>query len=139
MPGPYVQLATFCEKVLQEADGVLSVIRAVDRIVLTAQGEGAPDELPQLPLNLSFVLALKPDEARGRHTLTLTVQQPSGLSLPPRDFDVMFEGDERGVNVVMQMQLEAIEGLYWLDVTLGGTLLTRVPLRVMYQRIPSGP
>ena len=34
MPGPYITMATFCEKVLQEADGVLSVIRIIERVAL---------------------------------------------------------------------------------------------------------
>ena len=29
--GPYIQVAAFCERVLQEADGVVSLIRIVDR------------------------------------------------------------------------------------------------------------
>ena len=94
MPGPYVQLAAICEKVLQEADGVLSVIRVIDRLILTAQGTELPDELPQgLLANVTFVVSLRPDDARGRHPLQVRIQQPSGVFLPEQTFDVMFEGD----------------------------------------------
>ena len=47
MPGPYITMATFCEKVLQEADGVLSVIRIIERVTLQANAAGAPAELPE--------------------------------------------------------------------------------------------
>ena len=137
MSGPYVQLATICEKALQEADGVLSIIRAVDRLTLTAQGTNVPDELPQGMLQPTLVVALKSDDARGRHPVTLRIQQPSGLYLPERSFDVMFEGEERGVNLILQLQIEAEEGLYWFEILVNDQLLTRVPLRVIYQRIPT--
>jgi len=35
-PDSHVQVATLCEKALQEADGVLSIIRAIDRVIVTA-------------------------------------------------------------------------------------------------------
>lgn len=139
MPGPYVQLATLCEKVLQEADGVLSIIRVIDRIIVTAQGSEVPTELPQSNLELTLVVTLKSDDARGRHPVSLRIQQPSSVYLPERTFDVMFEGEERGVNLILRLQLEAVEGLYWFEVAVNQQLLTRVPLRVMYQRVPTGP
>ncbi len=137
MPGPHVQLATFCEKVLQEQDGVLSVIRAIDRIVITAPAEDAPAELPEGgTLQLTLAVTLKADEAFGRHPVALRIQTPSGLFLPEQRFDVMFEGGERGVNLILGIGLEVVEGLYWVDVMVSDSVLTRVPLRVMYQRVP---
>lgn len=139
MPGPHVQVATLCEKALQEADGVLSIIRAIDRVIVTAQGSEVPSELPQGNLQLTLVVILKSDDARGRHPVSLRIQQPSGVYLPERTFDVMFEGEERGVNLILQLQIEALEGLFWFDVAVNQQLLTRVPLRVMYQRVPTSP
>jgi len=48
------------------------------------------------------------------------------------------EGEERGVNLILQLQIEALEGLFWFDVAVNQQLLTRVPLRVTYQRISTG-
>ncbi len=139
MPGPYIQVATLCETALQEANGVLSIIRSIDRIVVTAQGTQMPTELPEGNLSLTLVIMLKSDDARGRHPVTVRIQRPDGVTLPPHDFDVMFEGEERGVNLILQLQVEALEGLYWFDVLVNEQLLTRVPLRVIYQRVPAGP
>lgn len=136
MPGPYVQLATVCERVLQEQDGVLSIIRAIDRITVTMAGDTAPDELPLGKLNSTLAITLKSDDARGRHPIKLKTQQPSGVYLPERSYDVMFEGEDRGVNLILQFELEALEGVYWFEVYCRDTLLTRVPLRVAYQRVP---
>jgi len=141
MAGPYVTLATICEKVLQEADGVISLIRTVDRIVVTAtvrgQGDSPPAELPQGLLQPTLVVALRAGDAIGRHPVSIRVEQPTGVSLPPQTFDVNFEGGVAGgVNLILQMQIEALEGLYWFDVLVNDDLLTRVPLRVAYQRVP---
>lgn len=139
MPGPFVQMATLCEKTLQEADGVLSIIRAVDRVVVTAEGPDLPTDLPRGRLPLILVVMLKSDEARGRYPITLRTQQPSGLYLEDRTFDAIFEGEERGFNLILQIDVDAVEGLYWFDVVLNDQLLTRVPLRIMYRRVQAGP
>lgn len=138
--GPYVQLATFCEKVLQEQDGVLSIIRSIDRIIVSATAAGAPAELPEggsVPATL--VVALKAGDAQGRHPITLRAQQPSGVYLPDQRFDATFERDERGVNLLLNMNVPAVEGLYWFEVLVNEVPLTRVPLRIMYQRVPGVP
>lgn len=136
MPGgPHVQIAAICEKVLQEGDGILSLIRVVDRITITARGDG-PDELPQGTIDVTLVVSLKADDARGRYPLILRLQQPAGNFLPDRQVDVMFEGDERGVNVISPVRFDAIEGLHWFEVEMNGKQLSRIPLRIMYQRVP---
>ncbi len=40
--GPYLIAALLCEKVLQEKDGIISVIRMIDRITLTVNALDAP-------------------------------------------------------------------------------------------------
>lgn len=138
MSGPHVQLATFCEKVLQEPDGVLSVIRVIDRLIVTVSAAGAPAELPEGgTVRVTLLITLKAGDAQGRHPITLRAQQPSGAYLPDQSVDATFERDERGVNLILEVDLLVIEGLYWFEVFVNEALLTRVPLRIMYQRVPS--
>lgn len=140
MPGPHVQLAAFCEKVLQEGDGVLSLIRVIDRVILTTNAAGAPAELPEGGVvSARLVVSLKADDAQGRYPIIIRAQAPSGAYLPDQSFDATFERDERGVNLLLDMALPAVEGLYWFEILVDEKLLTRVPLRIMYQRVPSGP
>lgn len=40
--GPYLQAALLCERVMEEKDGVLSVIRIIDRLIHTALGPAGP-------------------------------------------------------------------------------------------------
>lgn len=136
MPGPYVQFATVCEKVLREFDGTLSIIRAVDRIIVTVEGTDAPPELPEGRLALTLAVSLKADDAQGRYPVTIALQQPSGVYLDPEEIDAMFEGGERGVNLILGFAIEnVLEGLYWFDVKVNERLLSRVPLRVIYQPV----
>jgi hypothetical protein len=139
--GPWVQLACVCERVLQEQDGVLSLIRVVDRLMLGATGPEPPDEMPKMPVNFTLLVALKGGAARGRFQVRLTLEAPSGERMPTEaTLPVLFEGEDRGVNLVVPVGLELDqEGVYWFDVWLGPRygqpeeLLTRVPLRIVYQ------
>ncbi|OFV91455.1 MAG: hypothetical protein A3G76_15610 [Acidobacteria bacterium RIFCSPLOWO2_12_FULL_65_11] len=133
--GPYVAAAVFCEKVLQERDGVASLIRIIDRTTVTALGKDAPED-PSVTLEQTLFLSFKAGFARGKMTVAIQPVSPSGQRLPAVTTDVLFEGDDRGVNLVFQMKLEAKEdGLYWFDVSVEQQLITRVPYRVLYQRI----
>jgi hypothetical protein len=56
---------------------------------------------------------------------------PQEAALP-----VLLEGEERGVNLLLGVAFQAEqEGLYWFNVFFGDreVLLTRVPLRIVYQ------
>lgn len=57
--------------------------------------------------------------------------------MPEFNIPVLFEGEERGVNIFLNLnfQPKEEEGLYWFDVLLEGTVVTRIPLRVLYQRL----
>lgn len=66
--GPYLAMALLCEKVLREADGVLSLIRIVDRITVSFSGPDAPVQMPPAPVNLTLVVGFKSGFARGPYT-----------------------------------------------------------------------
>jgi hypothetical protein len=134
--GPYLNAALICEKVLQEKDEAISVIRMIDRIIVTVNALGSPESLPPIPISLAVLIALKSGNARGRSTVKLRIESPSGLKLPDQLLPVLFEGEDRGVNLVMNLNLVLNqEGVYWFDVLLEEQLLTRMPLRAVYQRI----
>lgn len=137
--GPFVVAALFCDRVLEEKDGVLSAIRIVDRTTIAAP-EGSA-----LVVALTALIALKPGKAVGRYAIGLRPEAPSGMQLPALKAPINFEGGEgdRGVNLVLPLHMEAEEGLYWFDVLWmddrAGTeeMLTRMPLRVVWQPIPA--
>ena len=143
--GPYLQTAVVCERVLNEQDGVLSLIRIVDRIVQSAVGPDPPEEMPPVSINLSMVVVLKSGEARGSHPVYIALEAPSGQEMGEQQLQVLLEGEgDRGVNLVVNLAFQAeMPGLYWFSTYFGDDriLLTRTPLRVVYQpqRIGVGP
>jgi len=137
--GPYLKAALLCENVIEDKQGVLSLIRVVDRFMQTAVGPGAPTEMPPLTVSVVAVLMLVAGEARGAHEIQLEIEKPSGLRQSLGSSSVLFEGEDRGVNLVARMQLVLeSQGLYWIDVRLGDEVISRMPLRVVYGRMSPG-
>ena len=142
--GPHVVIATFCEKVLSEPDGVLSLIRVVDRFTQTATGTEPPEQMPPFVVSdrdLRMVISLKSDKAKGRCSIKIVAEDPSGVRTPVGESDVTLPVGNQGVNLIIGMNFAfQHEGVYWFDVILGGPrnqedhLMTRVPLEVVYQR-----
>jgi hypothetical protein len=137
--GPFLAAALFCEKVLQEKDGVTSLIRVVDRLITQATGVNPPEQMPRLQANLTLFISLKAGFARGSYAVHIRSTNPLGRSADLATLPVLLEGDDRGANLVGIMQLQLDEpGLYWFDVLFEQRLLTRIPLRVVYQRLSVG-
>jgi hypothetical protein len=133
--GPYLAMALLCERILQEKDGVLSIIRVIDRV----QIQGTADEMPPVSFNVSLVVALKAGIARGKYLVKVVPVSPSGKQLNAAELPALLEGEDRGANLVFQMQIVAYEeGLYWFDVYVQDTFTTRVPLRFLYQKVATG-
>jgi hypothetical protein len=135
--GPYITAAFICEKTLQEQDGVLSAIRIIDRITFTTTSDGT---LLQPRQALTFVITLKSGQARGTYTVSITQEMPSGQQAPFVEAPILLEGEDRGVNLILNGVFEPDEaGLYWWDVRFDGTLLTRIPLRAVFLPVPGTP
>lgn len=133
--GPHLTAALICERVLNEQDGVSSVIRMIDRVFFAADEDGEPID-PKYPFML-FV-NFKSGSARGSYTIGIEMEKPSGERLPLLTAPVLLEGEERGVNLILQVMFEPDQqGLYWYDVLFQGNRVTRIPLRVVYQSRPT--
>jgi hypothetical protein len=147
--GPHLLIAVLCEKVLQESDGVLSVIRVIDRLTQGAAGPEAPEQMPPFILDrLTMLVAIRADQARGRHGIKIRPEAPSGLQMQSVEQGVTIQSGATGINLILPLVLPITEeGVYWFDVFLTGPapqadrLLTRVPLEIVYapQRVGAGP
>ena len=135
MGGPYICAALFCEKVLKEADGVLSAIRIIDRFNIS----GDAPEMAKSMLSFTALISLKSGDYRGRAEISIQPATPSGKLLPKITLAQNFEGDsDRGVGLAAPMQFEVEEeGAYWFDVYFREQVITRMPLRIVYRRNPS--
>lgn len=133
---PYVQVAAICQAALQEPTGFLSLVRLIDRLPLA----GPTDEMQPQPLhNLVLVIVLKSGSMKGKYNIKVVPETPSGRKLQGPQLSALFEGEERGVAAVLPLGIVAEEeGLYWFDVILEQDLLTRIPLRLIYQKMQPG-
>lgn len=138
--GPYIQMAGLCEQVIEDKTGALSLIRIVDTITHTEARPDAPAEMPPVTYPMKMVIMLKSGRARGRHELKIVPELPSGELKDPLIRSIQMEGEERGVNNIINMVFTfTMEGLYWFNLYLDDSLLTRIPLRVKYNRIVTKP
>ena len=136
--GPYLQAALICERVLQEQDGVITAVRVIDRVFFFTDPDGQPLN-PQHPV--TFLITFKSGAARGSYTISVEREKPSAERSAVLQAPVFFEGEDRGVNVIVSAAFEPDQpGLYWFDVLFEGERVTRVPLRAIYQPLPTaGP
>jgi len=134
--GPFLTVATFCEQVIEDKSGVLSLIRIVDRMNISTQGPTSPENMPPAMLNWFLVLNFKSGEARGSLPVKIEPELPSGIRLEPMMLSAHFEGGNRGANIVsrINMKLE-MPGIYWFRIYLNDEFLTQVPVEVIYSRI----
>lgn len=146
--GPYLQFACFCDHVLQEQDGTLSLIRIIDTVTQTARGVDVPDQMPPFVVAEKLVISLKAGKARGRYAIKIRPEDPSGTHLPTAETAIHLQSGMSGINIITDMQFAAQhEGLYWFDIIFarakgeGDVLLTRIPLSVVYrpERLMSPP
>lgn len=135
--GPYLNVATFCEQVIEEKSGVLSLIRMVDRINVTASGPTVPESMPPQTLKWFLVISMRTGAARGTHTIKIEPELPSGIRQSPLLLSVHFEGGEnQGQNVVTKINMPLQEpGLYWFRIYLDDQFLTQVPVEVVFSKI----
>lgn len=136
-PRPWVQVAAICHTALTENTGHLSVIRITDRITLV----GVTPEMQPMPLQLTMALLLKSDEMQGQYQVKVRCVSPRQQVTDGPEMPFVFGGADQGVQVVLPIGLIATEqGLYWFEVVIQpDEVLTRVPLRVMYQRVQLPP
>lgn len=137
--GPYVQMAAFCEQVIEDKTGVLSPIRIIDALTQTAAGPEPPLDMPSFSHSMKLLIMLKSGRAQGRHEIKIIPQSPSAETQEPFVRSVQLEGEERGVNIIANMTYTFdMEGVYWFNVYFDDSLLTKIPFRVRYERIVIG-
>ncbi|MBM4438321.1 MAG: hypothetical protein FJ029_14105 [Actinobacteria bacterium] len=138
--GPYVTAAVLCERVLRDQDGLFTIVRTLDRIIRNWSGPLPGDSaVPPIDVRATAYVALTAGSARGRATLGLRVVKPSGEILLEKPFPVLFEMDERAAAVAVDLAFPGDqEGLWWIEIRLDGQLATKIPLRLVDQRVSGG-
>jgi hypothetical protein len=137
--GPFLKAAIICSDVIEGKDGVLSLIRVIDRLTIAVAGQQIPAAMPTVPQLMKLVLMFVSGRAEGTHNVAVKIERPNAEMRDLWTGSVFLEGEDRGANLVIGMQIAfELEGLYWFDVYFDGGRITRIPFRVIYQRALGG-
>lgn len=137
--GPFINAAAFCETTIIANDGTISLIRVIDTVTQTATGVDPPSVMPAFVVSAKLAIVLKAGETRGRYAIKLRPEAPDGRHLPEQEQAIQLDGGHSGLNLISDVQFAVeLEGIYWFDVIFVAgegeeRLLTRVPLRIVYQ------
>lgn len=139
--GPWVSFAVLCEKTIEDKLGRLTLINIVDQVNFTPpQGQDVPDQLPVVTVRLVAVVGFKGGVLKGPNNIKLVMVKPNGESGPTITVSALFQGEERGTNLITEMNMNLNEeGLYWIDIYVADQFMTRIPLRLAFQRVVFGP
>jgi hypothetical protein len=143
--GPYLEAALLCEKILQEAGDVKSLIRIIDRVTRQVPVTDPLSEMQTFDWSMVLFVRFKSGQARGPMTLEIKIINPLGESPAPMKQTILFEGEEdRGVDLCIDLKMKLQKsGLYWFVISLDGKEVTRIPFKVVYmpmimQQVASG-
>lgn len=138
--GPYLQVAALCERVIQEPDNAITVIRIVDTLTFTIPETRSAAAMEGGAYQVLAVVIFKDGSFKGKQILTIRGLSPDGKVfvndiLAPIPFKGKGETGSVGkiqMNIVFRM-----EGLHWFHVLLDGKRITRIPLRIVFKKTPS--
>jgi hypothetical protein len=130
---PKLRIGTLCERVLEEKDGVLSLIRIIDRLIITAEGTEVPKELP--PGQAAITAVMSWINGLGNYEARIRIQMPDNTSIESQTIPFYLDSLDKVQNLIIQMLLPVkVQGVYWFEFMLGEDIKNRLPLRVIYQR-----
>jgi hypothetical protein len=124
--GPFVSLAVFCDEVIRDRQGLTSLARLTELIVILDEG---PAELP-----IKGVIWTHAGEARGVHSLHAVVRDQSGHAISTEFWQRLefFHEDESVLTVIDFVLRPTDEGLHWLEVSIDRRLTTKAPLVIRW-------
>jgi hypothetical protein len=131
---PYLKLGTICERVLEEKNGMLSLIRMVDRFTITATGEEPPDQLPRGLKSLTIIMSWV--SGLGSHEAAFNIISPSGeTQRSPQSWSFTLDAINQGHNIIVTLPVSiSKEGVYWIEFILNDQVKSRIPFQVIYKR-----
>lgn len=137
--GPWVSFAVLCEKIIEDKLGRISLINIVDQVNFTPAQDSVGQPLA-IPIRLVAAIGFKGGILKGPADIKLQIIKPNGESGQNITASVLFQGDERGTNILTEMNMVLNdEGLYWIEVYVQTQFMTRIPLRLAVQRVVFGP
>ncbi len=136
--GPYVKAAVLVNQVIEGKDGVLTLVRVIDRLTTQASGPQPPVDMPVATFSMNAVLMFVSGKARGRHQVRIVREAPNADRKEIWSGGILMEGEQKGHNLNLGLKESfELEGTYWYDVYVDDELMTRMPFQVIYQPMRS--
>jgi hypothetical protein len=134
---PSLKVGALCEQVLEQKDGVISIIRLIDRLVITFQGKDVPKELPPGITEVTAVMCWV--NGLGDYEAKVNVKTPDNEIIESGTLPFRLDSLESVHNQVVKMTIPVrVPGHYWFEFILNEEMRGRVPLHVIYQRKQMG-
>lgn len=130
---PYVVAATFCDRVIEGKDNVLTLVRLVDQMTISPRlPRSGP--MPVIPIHATLALCLKSSGDPRTYTISIVMTMPDGREAHLADLDAKLGDPGSGTNIVVNIELATgKQGLHQFGIFADGTLLTRVPLTLTFE------
>ena len=138
---PFLAAALLCEKILEQKDDVLTVVRIVDTFTVTIPPNLPQDTKPAIQLTalLSFKKASPRAEAE-KHEVRMKLRSPSGKINPVGRREFSFKPDDlSGVSLILNITLGVSDyGLFWLEISVDDDeIVTSIPFKLLEAVSPS--
>jgi hypothetical protein len=129
-PMPHLTAALLCERVIQEKDESITLVRIADRVQYSIEGTGLPAGVRPM-IGLQGFISIKSGPVIGEHKLQVILENPRGQRKKVSEFTFNLLGKDQGQNVIININLGVDhDGLYWFDVLFDDAPLTKIPLLV---------
>lgn len=128
--GPFLATAVFCERVLREQDGGVSLIRIVDRLDIDVKGL----EIGPIKGQLILFLTFKTGNANGEYEMSLIKESPSGERAKPQHHPIKFDGSpntNRSLTINLQATFDEA-GVWYFVLLLNGKQITKIPFEIRF-------
>ncbi len=133
----YVAAALFCENIIEDKEGVNTIVRIVDKVFVKSSRpfeEFVHSESTPLLQIMAFVSIKTATKQKLR--LRVSIQTPSGKVGFETRKELESRPDWGGATLKMQIAIKVREeGAHWLSLYNNKELLTQMPLTVVYQQV----
>jgi len=133
--GPYLLMAVLCERAQQDQYGSFSVMNVLEQLVAGTDSPDAPEKMPTFRFQGSLAISFASGKATGNHTLSVIPVEPSGSRLDAVSQVIQLKGEDHRATFVSNVSMDITdEGVYWFEVSLDRRVVTRIPLKIRYER-----
>lgn len=139
--GPFLQSALFCDRILQEHDGTISIIRIIDALYVDMERIGF-DSPVSIPVEIQCLISLKAGSYRGAAAVEIVRENPPDYHHgDPWAQTIEFTGEMStlGINMIATLKFPVRESRdEWFSVLVNEECVTRMPLQVTLEMPKTG-